>query len=355
MTGSLRAVIAKLAIFTVATLSLTALLAAVIGNIQPFTRFYDVEAEFSDATGLLNQDVVKVAGVTVGKVSGSRVVIDERTGRAKALVTLRIRRSVDVPAKARAAIRFRNLLGQRMIVITRDDAAPARPLLAKDGDAVIPLSQTSPAFDLGIVFNNLRPVLATLDPEDVNTVSRALIEVFGGREETVQQMTSDLADLAESLGSRGPVITDLVANLADTAKTVAARDDELRSVIDSLDSIVSTLSGKGDALARAADNLGVASAGTAEIIKNNRPELDRTISQLTEILEIVADHKADLDAAVSTLPKTVHALNRATTYGEWANLSGVCINDICGAGFTSSGVSNDRKASLAAFLMEGSR
>ena len=35
-----------------------------IGNIQPFTRFYDVKAEFSDATGLLNTDVVKVAGVT---------------------------------------------------------------------------------------------------------------------------------------------------------------------------------------------------------------------------------------------------------------------------------------------------
>jgi phospholipid/cholesterol/gamma-HCH transport system substrate-binding protein len=354
MTGSLRAVIAKLLIFTVVTLSLTALLAAVIGNIQPFTRFYDVTTEFSDATGLLNQDVVKVAGVTVGKVSGSRVVIDEATGRAKALVTLRIRRNVDVPAKAHAAIRFRNLLGQRMIVLTREDAPP-RPVLSKDGEAKIPLSQTSPAFDLGIVFNNLRPVLATLDPEDVNIVSRALIKVFGGREETVQQMTADLADLAEALGAKGPVVTDLVANLSDTAKTVAARDDELASVIDSLDSIVTTLAGKGDELARAAENLGVASEGTAEIIENNRPELDRTISQLTEILEIVADHKGDLDEAVRTLPKTVHALNRATTYGEWVNLSAVCLNDICGAGFTSSGVEADRQAALSDLLMGAAR
>ena len=39
MTGSLRSVILKLAIFTAMTLSLTGLLAAVIGNIQPFTPF----------------------------------------------------------------------------------------------------------------------------------------------------------------------------------------------------------------------------------------------------------------------------------------------------------------------------
>lgn len=334
MTGSLRSVLIKLGIFAVVTLSLTGLLAAVIGNIQPFTRFYDVKAEFSDATGVLNTDVVKVAGVTVGKVSGSEVVVDEGTGRAKAIVTMRIERRIDIPGNARAAIRFRNLLGQRMIAITRAEGEQSSPL-PKDGEATIPLRQTSPAFDLGIVFNNLRPVLRTLNPEDVNIVSRALVEVFGGREDRVQQMVSDLADLGEALAARGAVVTELVDNLAGVAKTVAGRDDELRSVIDSLDAIAASLSERGPDLARAADNLGVAAQGTAEIIADNRPGLDRTIDQLRQILRIVADHKSDLDEAVSQLPGTVHALNRATTYGTWVNLSGVCINDICGGGFTS--------------------
>jgi phospholipid/cholesterol/gamma-HCH transport system substrate-binding protein len=353
MTGSLRSVLVKLGIFTVVTLSLTGLLAAVIGNIQPFTRFYDVQAEFSDATGLLNTDVVKVAGVNVGKVSGSRVVIDEDTGRAKALVSLRIRKNVDIPGNAQAAIRFRNLLGQRMIAITRADGPQTAPL-PKDGDALIPLAQTSPAFDLGIVFNNLRPVLRTLNPEDVNIVSRALVQVFGGREEKLQTMVADLADVAEALGERGPVVTELVDNLAGVVKTVASRDDELRSVIDSLDAIAASLAGKGTQLARAADNLGVASEGTAEIIANNRPELDRTIDQLRQILAIVAAHKGDLDRAVRQLPSTVYALNRATTYGTWVNLSAVCLNDICGSGFTSTSAEASRR-NVAGILREITR
>lgn len=333
MTGSLRAVILKLVIFTAVTLSLTGLLAAVIGNIQPFTGFYEVDAQFSDATGLLNQDVVKVAGVTVGKVGGSRVVVDERTGRAHALVTLRVNENVDVPRNAHAAIRFRNLLGQRMVVITRDAQRPEAPSFPKDGEALIPLSRTSPAFDLGIVFNNLRPVLSALDPDDVNTVSRAIVQIFAGREERVQQLVSDLADVAGSLASRGSIVTDLVTHLSDVAATVAGRDDELRSILDSLESVLATLGDRSEEFARAVDNLGVATEGTAEIIANNRPGLDETISQLQEILAMLADHKAELDEAVRTLPDTTYALNRATTYGEWANLNVVCINGLCGPGF----------------------
>jgi phospholipid/cholesterol/gamma-HCH transport system substrate-binding protein len=354
MTGSLRGVILKLALFSAITLALTSLLAAVIGNIQPFTKFYGVKAEFSDATGLLNQDVVKVAGVTVGKVSGSSVEIDERTGRAKALVSLLVRKDVTIPSNAHAAIRFRNLLGQRMVVITRDaQGRDARPY-PKNGKAVIPLSRTSPAFDLGIVFNNLRPVLRTLNADDVNSVSRAILKIFGGREARVQQLVSDLADVAESLGARGPIVTELVTNLSRVASTIAERDLELRSILDSLETVVATLGDRSGEFARAVDNLGVASEGTAKTLADNRPGLDEAIGQLQQILERLASHQTDLDQALRTLPETTYALNRATTYGEWANLSVVCINSICAPGFEPPGeASGTSSAHLAEILLAG--
>ena len=335
MSGSLRATIFKLAIFAAVTLSLTGLLAAVIGNVQPFTRFYTVKAEFSDATGLLNTDVVKVAGVTVGKVAGAQVDIDPHTGRAKAVVDMKIRKDVLIPDNASAAIRFRNLLGQRMIVITRDAQRPDAPALPRNGKAVIPLDRTSPAFDLGIVFNNLRPVLATLDANSVNTVSQAIVQIFNGREHELQQMVSNLADLSEALAARGPIVTNLVTNLSSVATTVSAHDADLASILDSLDGIVSTLGNRSGELANAVDNLGVASAGTAKILADNRPGLDDTIAKLRTVLDMLAKQKSDLDAALKTLPSTTEALDRATTYGEWANLNGVCVNGICGAGFSS--------------------
>jgi len=316
-------------------IDLTGLLAAIIGNVQPFTRFYPIKAQFSDATGLLKTDVVKVAGVTVGKVSKAEVDIDPRTGKAKAIVTLLVRKTVDVPNNAHAEIRFRNLLGQRMIVITRDQDEPGAPPISKKGDAVIPLSRTSPAFDLGIVFNNLKPVLKTLNAKDVNTISAALVKVFGGREARIHEMFRELGDLSDALGARGPIITELVTNLSRVAQTVAARDADLRSILDSLDALLGTLSGHSTELARALDNLGVASAGTAKIIADNRPGLDDTIAKLRTILDLLVAHKNDLDRGLRNLPAATEALSRATTYGKWVNLNGVCINGICGAGFSS--------------------
>ena len=335
MTGSLRSVLIKLGLFTAITLSLTGLLAAVIGNIQPFTRFYTVKGQFSDATGLLNTDVVKIAGVTVGKVAGAQVVIDPHSGRAHADITMKIKRSVAIPDNAHASIRFRNLLGQRMIVITRDSLAPSAPDFPKDGKAVIHLSRTSPALDLGIVFNNLQPVLNSLRAKDVNTVSQALVKVFGGREARVQGLVSDLADVTQSIAARGPVISDLIGDLSGVAQDIASHDDELGSTIDSLDQIVTTLGNRSGQLSDAIDNIGVASSGTAKILADNQPGLNDLIAQLRAILDVVAQRKAELDLALQQLPATTEALNRATTYGTWTNLNGVCINGICGAGFTS--------------------
>ncbi len=348
MTGSLRSVLIKLATFAAVTLSLTGLLAAVIGNIQPFTKFYDVHAEFTDATGLLNTDVVKIAGVTIGKVSGSEIVIDPRTGKARAVVRMRIVKNVDLPQNVHAAIRFRNLLGQRMIVLTRDEAQPHAPLMVKTGKATIRLSRTQPALDLGIVFNNLRPVLDTLNPNDVNTVSRALVKLFDGREARVQAMVSDLADITQAIAARGPVVSELISSVSDVASDIAAHDDELRSIIDSLDQLVTTLGSRSQDFTDAVDNLGVASAGTAQILAANRPGLDQMIGQLRTILDVVVARKNELDAALQNLPAATDALNRATTYGEWVNLNGVCVNSLCGGGFTSKNSMDLTKVFLAA-------
>jgi phospholipid/cholesterol/gamma-HCH transport system substrate-binding protein len=345
VTGSIRFVMIKLVLFAVATLSMTGLLAAVIGNIQPFTPYYSLRAEFTDATGLLNTDVVKVAGVTVGKVAGAQVEIDPRTGRAKAVVTLKVRKDVRVPNNASAAIRFRNLLGQRMVVLTRDPARPDAPPLPRNGKAVIPLARTSPAFDLGIVFNNLKPVLQTLDPQSVNAVSRAIVQIFAGRDAEIHQMVANLADVSEALAGRGPVVADLVTNLSHVASTIAARDTELGSILDSLDSLITTLGKRSGELARAVDNLGTASAGTAQIIADNRPGLDDTIAKLRVILDLLAQQRSDLDAALRTLPSTAEALDRATTYGEWVNLDGVCLQGICASGFQSSAAGRYANAS----------
>ena len=97
----------KLVAFFAVCAVFTGYLAFTIGNIHLFQKTYKLSATFDDATGLGRDDNVKVAGVVVGKVNG--VQLDQ--GRAR--VTFQVRKDVKVPTDSSAAIRWRNLLGQR--------------------------------------------------------------------------------------------------------------------------------------------------------------------------------------------------------------------------------------------------
>src|SRR5687767_628059 len=119
----------------------------VIGNFKLFASPYEVTAEFSDATGVLKGDVVKAAGVTIGRV-GSIEVED-----GIAIVSMTIDEGVELPANVRAQVRFRNLVGQRMITFVEDHTIEVAQDELLEPDTVLSLERTDPAFDLSALFN----------------------------------------------------------------------------------------------------------------------------------------------------------------------------------------------------------
>src|SRR4051794_18944431 len=109
--------IIKLIVFFAVCLVFTAYLAFTIGNIHPFRESYSLTASFDDVTGLLRDDNVKVAGVVVGKVTG----VNLHDGKAR--VKFNVRKGVRLPTDSSAAVRWRNLLGQRYIYLYPGEAS----------------------------------------------------------------------------------------------------------------------------------------------------------------------------------------------------------------------------------------
>jgi phospholipid/cholesterol/gamma-HCH transport system substrate-binding protein len=97
----------KLLIFIVVTTLATSVLVATIGNLS-FTGKREYQAEFVDATGVVKGDDVRIAGVKVGTVDDIEVV-----DRNRALVTFTVEEGTELNESTHAAIRYRNLVGQR--------------------------------------------------------------------------------------------------------------------------------------------------------------------------------------------------------------------------------------------------
>ena len=128
----------RLLIFMITTAVATSLLVVTIGNIS-FGGTDEYKAVFTDATGVLKGDDVRVAGVKVGTVKDVEVVQGDSSEDTNALVTFAVDKDTIVDAGTHATIRYRNLLGQRYISLTHEGGS------GDLSDDTIPVSQTKPA------------------------------------------------------------------------------------------------------------------------------------------------------------------------------------------------------------------
>ncbi|MCU1448181.1 MAG: virulence factor Mce family protein [Acidimicrobiales bacterium] len=340
--------IIKLVAFFAVCAVFTAYLAFTIGNIHLFEHTYTLTAKFDDATGLLPDDNVKVAGVVVGKVKG--VKIDQ--GRAD--VSFNVKQSVKVPTDSTIAIRWRNLIGQRYLYLYPGTAAT----VLKGGETV---AKTRSVVDVGELFNRLGPIIKAIDPKEVNTFLDAIVQALDGNGDKIRQSIDSLAVVAQSLGARDQAIGRLVDNVNTVAGAINDRDAQIRTVLDNLVLISQTFSQNTDVLNTAVTQLGDFSDNFGSLLANNQVQIDRIISSLNAVVSEVKVKLPVVDSILGGLDEAAKRLFTSSRYGEWLNQVIPCgallnipssgpvvpVNDPCvtGSGSTSAAGSQSQAAS----------
>jgi phospholipid/cholesterol/gamma-HCH transport system substrate-binding protein len=301
----------KLTIFTIFTILVTVGLGSIIGNISFFTDNYQVKAQFTDATGVLAGDLVKIAGVNVGKVSGFEVQDGD------AIVTMQINSDVQLPENVLVEIKYRNLLGQRLINLSRPDI-PSTTML-KDG-ATIPITQTEPALDLSIVFNNLRPLIQSTNPDDINTVARAVLDVFKGREGDLEAVLGNLGELSQTLVGGGQRLNRLITDLDQVAQLLNKESGNVKVGVNRFTELMESLAEVTPSLKAAVKDLDTTSRKFGQFLVNNKANITQDLKDLAFVLGIVNDHLGPLDRVAKNLKEVLLASARSQSYGEYWNL-----------------------------------
>ena len=299
----------RLGIFIIVTTLATALLAITIGNIS-FGSTTGYKAVFSDATGVVKGDDVRIAGVKVGTVKG--VEIYDKT---QAIVEFDVQDDSRLTESTYATIRYRNLVGQRYISLTEGTGGQGE----LEEDDVIPLERTSPALDLTVLFNGFKPLFAALSPEDVNQLSMELIQVFQGEGGTIENLLDSTASVTNTLAARDDLVSDLIANLNTTLETVGDRDQELSELIIQFRRFVGGLTDDREAILGSLESISDLTVQTADLVTGIRPGLARDVTQLRAVAGNIAKNRAELDRAVKVLPIKLRKVGRTAIYGSWFN------------------------------------
>ena len=299
----------KLVIFILVTSLATGVLVVLIGNLT-FQRSRDYKAEFTDATGLVKGDDIRIAGVKVGSVKKVQIV-----DRDRALVDFDVADSSIVTKSSTATIRYRNLVGQRYISLTQG----VGDLERLPADATIPLSRTQPALDLTVLFNGFKPLFAALSPADINKLSAEIVQIFQGEGGNFDQLLTSTASLTNTLADRDQVIGDTIDNLNAVLGTIAGRDKELSSLIVEFKNFMAGLVQDKDVILGSLDSVSALANQTADLTVGIRPSFVQDVKHLRSVATNLNQGRDELDRAMQILPIKLTKIGRTAIYGSFFN------------------------------------
>jgi phospholipid/cholesterol/gamma-HCH transport system substrate-binding protein len=303
--------------FVLVCLSFTLYLAFTIGNISirdPLARdYYTLNANFDDVTGLLPNDNVKIAGVVVGKVKSIKVV----DGRAR--VSFSVKKSISLGDDTTAAVRWRNLIGQRYVYLYPGRNTVTRLVDGKD------IKATESVVDLGELFNRLGPIVGALDSRQINDFLDTITQALDGNQDKLGKAIDDLGVLMKGLGTRDASIGRLVENLNTVAGVITNRDQQIRVMLDNLVLISSTFSANTQILDTALTEFGDFGTNLHAILSNNADEIDRIISNLDLVTaDVVGPKLSELDSALKGIDLASRVVFDSSRLGEWLNEAILC-------------------------------
>ncbi|MEV7091777.1 MCE family protein [Amycolatopsis sp. NPDC051045] len=300
----------KLGIFVVVTVLFTTILGISIANINT-TSTNAYKARFTDATLLLPNDDVRIAGVRVGQVKDVHIV-DKR----QAEVEFEVDSGRTLPAGVTAQIKFRNLVGQRYVSLGEGDDSSGKTL---QPGGTIPLERTTPALDLTELFNGFKPLFTALNPDDVNKLSYEVIQVLQGEGGTVESLLSHTASLATTIADKDQVIGEVIDNLNSVLDTVNAHTPQLNDVIVKLQQLVSGLAADRKPIGDAIESLGTLAETTSGLLGEVREPLKNDIDALGNLTSALNKNEPELEHFIQFLPTKVSTLTRTADYGSWFN------------------------------------
>ena len=305
-----RSMVIKVGIFTVVMLLVSAALVVVFGDFR-FGAESTYHATFTDASRLKTGQKVRIAGIPVGSVDGIKLNPDNTID-----VAFGVDERYTLYSSTRALIRYENLVGDRYMEI----AAGPGELRKLPPGGTINSQHTQPALDLDALLGGLRPVLKGLDPDKVNTVTSALIDLLQGQGGALQNVLSDTSAFSSALGARDQLIGDVITNLNSVLATIDAKSAQFSTSVDQLQQLITGLAKNKDAIAGAVPPLASTVTDLTELLKNSRRPLQGIIENARPLATELDDRKAEVNNDVEQLGEDYLRLSALGAYGSFFNI-----------------------------------
>lgn len=271
----------------------------------PFVPTYDLRAELPDAANLVEGNEVRLAGHRVGVIDRITPVHDPRTGRSRAVVSMKLESTLEpLPADSTLIVRPRSALGLKYIEITPGSGRTGFP----DG-ATVPLAQATPEpVEIDEFLNGFAPEVRrgaqrSLDGAGAGLAGRGADLNVAIHE--LRPLLRHLEPVAAGLAAPDTRLSRLLRALGRTAGEVAPVAERQAELLVGLDATFAALAGVADPFIQ-------------ETISRSVPAQDTAIAALPRQRRFLRNARGlarELRPGVAALPATARELADAAELG----------------------------------------
>lgn len=273
----------KFGIFAIICAGIAFWIVSMIGNLQVFQGTNTYEAVFDDATGLLENDEVRIAGVPVGRVESTQLE------RGQALVRFSIRDEIVLPEDTTVGVRWRGVIGLRYLYLYPQGEGELEP-----GHRFATERTFSPA-SIALAIERITPVIRALDPEVQNVFLEAMQDALVGQEEEVRNLIREAASLTQTLATRETEIARILQNAEALTQTLATADNDIRRMLSNFAESAETVAERNDLLEAFLTDVANAQGELEHNLETNEQNIRGALHALDDILTVIQGQREDLE------------------------------------------------------------
>lgn len=277
---------------------------AVNYNSLPFVGGKSYVAHFSEAGGLAEGDLVRVAGVEVGTVTGI-----ELQG-AHVEVTFEVD-DAWVGNKSRARIKVGTLLGKKYVEV---DPQGSKELSSSQP---IPLQRTMSPYDVIAAFSDLSKTVGDINTGQLAKSFRTLSETFSNTPKEVRGALEGLSALSQTIAKRDQQLKELLNRTSKLAGTLAERNGEIEKLLADGNKLLAELRARRDAIKSLLDGTRELSQQLTGLVNDNQRQIGPALEQLDKVTKLLQENQDNLAKTINRMAPFTRLFSNVLGSGRW--------------------------------------
>ncbi|HZU56772.1 MAG TPA: MlaD family protein [Actinocrinis sp.] len=262
-------------------------------------------AAFSEAGGLKPGDEVRIAGVSVGQVTGVGLEGDH------VRVDFKIKGGPQFGVDTGASIRIKTVLGQKYLALE-----PRGPGQLAAGTE-IPLKRTVSAYDVVEAFSDLTTNVQQIDTTQLANALSTLSSDFQDTPADVKASLQGLSRLSQTISSRDDALRELLIHADSVSKVLSDRSDQLTTLIDDGNLLLQQIEARREVIHELLVNTSSLAVQLSGLVADDRAKLGPALDRLHAVLAILQRNQDNLDQTVKLLAPFVRVFANNLGNGRW--------------------------------------